>query len=124
MGKVVRVKRLDDGKVIEMAEANAQRLTSVDKNFIILENPIVEVVTLPPVQKKSVEVVESKLTDKAGLTNTKLDELIDSGQINLTKPADIGNVPPRLATEQPAPVTQTTQDVIKPRMGRPPKNQS
>lgn len=98
MGKVVRVKRLEDGKVIEMAEQNALRLTGVDKNFVIVESPIIEVVKLAPVQKKSVEVVEGK-------------------------PADVGNVPPSLVKEE-AVTTQTTQDVIKPRIGRPPKNQS
>lgn len=86
LGNVVRVKRLDDGVVLQMGESAAKRLSFVDKNFVILENPIIEVVKLAPVEKKNAVVAESE-------------------------PANIGNVPPSLAKEN-AVTMQTTEQVI------------
>lgn len=98
MSKVVRVKVIQTNAVRTMTDTVAERLVKAMPNqYVILESPTIEVVKLAPVQKKSVEVVADK-------------------------PIDIGNVPPRLVSEQTA-TTQTTESVLqefdKPKRGRP-----
>lgn len=100
MSKVVRVKVVQTGAVKTMTDTVAERLAkAMPTEYIILENPIIEVVKLAPVQKKSAEVVEGK-------------------------PLNIGNPPPSAQVAEQIPTTQTTEEVIAPKRGRPFKNQA
>lgn len=99
MSKVVRVKIVQTGVVKTMTDTVAERLAkAMPSEYIILENPIIEVVKLAPVQKKSAEVVADSL--------------------------NIGNPPPSAQVAEQIPTTQTTEDVIAPKRGRPFKNQA
>lgn len=60
--KIVRVKVVQSGTVKTMTEEVANRLVSANpKDYVILESPKVEVINLPPVEKKSAEVVGGSL---------------------------------------------------------------
>lgn len=99
MSKVVRVKIVQTGAVKTMTDTVAERLAkAMPTEYIILENPIIEAVKLPPVQKKSAEVVADSL--------------------------NIGNPPPSAQVAQQVPTTLTTEEVITPKRGRPFKNQA